>query len=62
MWLNTVPGLVAELARDGLADIVRLSEAFEVLATRFGARVRQVAPALLGMLSGGELTAAKLVG
>ncbi|WIM88568.1 IS110 family transposase [Candidatus Mycobacterium wuenschmannii] len=61
-WLVTVPGLVAELARDELADITRLTEAIEALANRIGSRVRAVAPALLAMPGCGELTAAKLVG
>jgi transposase len=61
-WLDTVPGLVAELARDELADVIRLTEAINTLAKRIGERVRQVAPVLLAMPGCGELTAAKLVG
>jgi transposase len=61
-WLDTVDGLVAELARDELADITRLSEVINALAKRISARVRQVAPMLLAMPGCGELTAAKLVG
>jgi transposase len=61
-WLGTVDGLVAELARDELADVTRLTEVINALAKRIGARVRQVAPALLGLPGCGELTAAKLVG
>lgn len=61
-WLADVPGLVAELARDELADITRLTEAINALAKRIGERVREVAPALLAMPGCGELTAAKLVG
>lgn len=61
-WLDTVPGLVAQLARDELADITRLTEAINALAKRIGERVRAVAPALLAMPGCGELTAAKLVG
>jgi transposase len=57
-----VPGLVAELARDELADITRLTEVINALAKRIGARVREVAPALLATPGCGELTAAKLVG
>ncbi len=60
--LATVPGLVAELARDELADITRLTEAINALAKRIGSRVRTVAPALLAMPGCAELTAAKLVG
>jgi transposase len=61
-WLATQSGLVAELARDELADITRLTEAINALARRIGERVRQVAPALLAMPGCGELTAAKLLG
>ena len=61
-WLAIQPGLVAELARDELADITRLTEAINALATRIGQRVRTVAPTLLSMPGCGELTAAKLVG
>ena len=61
-WLNTQPVLVAELAREELADITRLTEAINALAKRIGERVRAVAPALLAMPGCGELTAAKLVG
>lgn len=61
-WLAKVPGLVAELARDELADITRLTEAINALAKRIGERVRAVAPALLELPGCGELTAAKLVG
>lgn len=60
-WLDTQQGLLAELARDELADVVRLTEAIEALAARIGERVRQVAPTLLALPGCGELTAAKLV-
>jgi transposase len=61
-WLATQPGLVAELARDELADITRLTEAINALAKRIGERVRAIAPALLAMPGCGELTAAKIIG
>lgn len=61
-WLATASGLVAELARDELADITRLTEAINALAKRIGDRVRVVAPTLLAMPGCGELTAAKIVG
>jgi transposase len=61
-WLATQAGLVAELARDELADITRLTEAINALAKRIGERVREVAPTLLAMPGCGELTAAKLLG
>jgi transposase len=61
-WLDTLDGLVAELARDELSDITRLTEQINVLAKRISERVRDVAPVLLAMPGCGELTAAKLVG
>lgn len=61
-WLETVPGLVAELDRDERADITRLTGAINALAKRIGQRVRDVAPALLAHPGCAELTAAKLVG
>jgi transposase len=61
-WLGTLEGLIAELARDELADITRLTEAINALAKRIGERVREIAPVLLAMPGCGELTAAKLLG
>ena len=61
-WLSTQSGLVAELARDELADITRLTVMINALATRISTRVRTIAPALLALPGCGELTAAKLVG
>jgi transposase len=61
-WLGAQPGLVAELARDELADISRLTEAINTLAKRIGERVRAIAPALLAMPGCAELTAAKIIG
>jgi transposase len=61
-WLRTQPGLLAELARDELADITRLTEAIDALAVRIAERVHQVAPTLLALPGCGELTAAKLIG
>ena len=61
-WLATQPGLVAEPARDELADISRLTEAINALAKRITERVRVVSPALLALPGCAELTAAKLIG
>lgn len=61
-WLRTQSGVLAELARDELADIVRLTEAINALADRIGERVREVAPALLTLPGCGELSAAKIIG
>jgi len=61
-WLQTVPGLVAELARAELADVIRLTLEINALEKRLSQRVREVAPALLEIPGCGDLTAAKLVG
>jgi transposase len=61
-WLDTQTGIVAELARDELADITRLTKTINELATRIGRRVCEIAPVLVAMPGCGELTAAKLVG
>lgn len=61
-WLTTVPGLVAELARAELADVIRLCTEITALARRISDRVRDVAPALLAIPGCAELTAAKLIG
>ncbi|WP_443678119.1 IS110 family transposase [Mycolicibacterium lacusdiani] len=61
-WLADQPGLVAELARDELADITRLTDTINALATRIGERVRAMAPVLLSLPGCGELTAAKIIG
>ena len=60
-WLHTQQGLLAELAGDELADVVRLTEAIDALAARIGQRVRRAAPTLLALPGCGELTAAKLL-
>jgi transposase len=60
-WLDTQHGLLAELARDEVADVIRLNEAIDALAARIGQRVQVLAPALLALAGCGELTAAKLV-
>ena len=61
-WLCTLDGLLAELASDELADIVRLTAMINALAHRIGIAVQAVAPTLLALPGCGELTAAKLVG
>lgn len=61
-WLAVRSGLVAELAREELADITGLTEQIRDLESRIVARVRAKAPALLTIFGCAELTAAKLVG
>ncbi|HEX4727681.1 MAG TPA: IS110 family transposase [Jatrophihabitans sp.] len=54
--------VVAELARDELADIIELTRRVNHLEKRIGALVTDAAPTLLSMPGVGVLTAAKLVG
>lgn len=61
-WLVEQPGLVAELARDELADITHQSELVDALTKRIKAQARTVAPSLVAMPGCAELTAAKIVG
>jgi transposase len=61
VWLDTQDGVLAELAREELADIVRLTTAINELAARIGQRVQKLAPTLLALPGCGELTAAKIV-
>jgi transposase len=60
--LAEVPGIVAELARDELADVVELTARINALETRLASLVAAAAPTLLAMPGVGVLTAAKLVG
>jgi transposase len=55
-------GLVAELARDILADIDRISQAIDALERRISHRVEEQAVGLIGLEGCGALTAAKIVG
>lgn len=61
-WLAHHPGVVAELARDELADIIALAAEIDALERRIAVRVRAIAPSLLALYGCGELTAAKIVG
>lgn len=60
--LAGVPGIVAELARDELVDVVGLTRRVNDLERRIKSLVEQAAPTLLAMPGVGVLTAAKLVG
>lgn len=60
--LAGVSGVVAELAREELSDIVDLTARINQLQRRITVLVTQVAPTLLAMPGVGALTAAKLVG
>lgn len=61
-WLKERSGIVAELARDELADIIALSKRVTVMTRRIEKLVVEVAPTLLALPGCGALTAAKLVG
>ncbi|GAA2078919.1 hypothetical protein GCM10009821_20440 [Aeromicrobium halocynthiae] len=60
--LAGVGGIVAELARDELADVVELTGRINQLERRIAELVTTAAPTLLAMPGVGVLTAAKLVG
>jgi transposase len=55
-------GLVAELARDELAEVVRLTPIINGLEKRLADRVRTAAPSLLELYGCGAVTAARIVG
>lgn len=61
-WLQTQTGLVAELAREEIAEIIAVTEITKTLEKRITARAQAVAPSLLALDGCGALTAAKLVG
>lgn len=61
-WLDERSGLVAEIARAELTDIIRLTVEINTLAKRLAAGAHQAAPALLQIPGCAELTAAKIVG
>lgn len=60
--LADLSGIVAELARDELADIIELTTRINQLQRRISAVVATAAPSLLAMPGVGALTAAKIVG
>jgi transposase len=60
--LADVAGIVAELAREELADIVELTGRINDLEHRIAGLVEDAAPTLLAMPGVGPLTAAKIVG
>ncbi|KUI16990.1 transposase [Mycobacterium sp. GA-1285] len=60
-WLTGQQGLVAEIARDELADIDRQSEDARALEKRIQDLVEQAAPRLLAVPGCGPLSAAKIV-
>ncbi len=61
-WLAPLPGIDAEIARDVLADIDRVSPAINDLHKRITSLTEVSAPTLLAMPGCGALTAAKIFG
>ncbi|MCX2967252.1 IS110 family transposase [Gordonia aquimaris] len=61
-WLADAEGVLAELARELLADIVEVTGRINSYERRLAAAVAPVAPTLLDLLGCGALTAAKIVG
>ncbi|WP_307812814.1 IS110 family transposase [Phycicoccus sp. CSK15P-2] len=61
-WLGTLSGIVAEMARDELEDVIALTARIDVFGKRLGALVRREVPELLALPGCGELSAAKLLG
>src|SRR5215208_3825207 len=61
-WLDTQPGLAAEMGRAKLADVIRLTTEINALEKRLSDRADQVAPTLLDIDGCAQLTAAKIVG
>jgi transposase len=60
--LTVHTGLVAELARDILADIDRITQTINALERRITRRVEEQGAALIGLPGCGPLTAAKILG
>ena len=60
--LASLPGLVAELAGEELAEVVELTTKINTLAKRIEAAVAAAAPTLLALPGCGALSAAKIVG
>jgi transposase len=60
--LAGLSGIVAELAREELADVIELTARINQLQRRIAGLVEHAAPTLLAMPGVGVLTAAKLVG
>jgi transposase len=60
--LEGLPGLVAEFARDELADVIELTRRARELERRIAVLAAQATPALLALQGVGFLTAAKIVG
>lgn len=60
--LASIEGLVAEIAREELTEVVELTTKIKALAKRIEAAVTEAAPTLLALPGCGALSAAKIVG
>lgn len=60
--LHGIEGIVAELARDELAEVIELTDRINAVQRRIRDRITRAAPTLLTMPGVGVLTAAKLIG
>jgi transposase len=61
-WLIGHSGLVAELAREELAEVTRVTPIINAFEKRLTVRIRTAAPSLLALYGCGVLTAARILG
>jgi transposase len=61
-WLGTLTGVVAEIAREELAEVIELTVKIKAQAKTIERLVSQVAPTLLALPGAGALSTAKIVG
>ena len=61
-WLQTQPGVVAEIARQELVEVIELTTKINAEKKTITALVAKVAPTLLTLPGAGALSAAKIVG
>lgn len=62
VWLDRLSGVVAEIAREELGEVIELTAKINAAKQKIAALVAQVAPTLLALPGAGALTAAKIVG
>jgi transposase len=61
-WLGTMTGVVAEIAREELAEVIELTVKIKAQAKTIERLVIEVAPTLLALPGAGALSTAKIVG
>ncbi len=61
-WLGTLTGVVAEIAREELAEVIELTVKIKAQAKTIERLVIEVAPTLLALPGAGALSTAKIVG